>query len=132
MDKATEATAPTTTVTTTPPKPENKLLASLHAVLVSRKWRAMMVGNGGALALLIPQLDKVWAYIVLAAVWAFNIGAYILGIAIEDNGTKRAVVGDTNITVSGTTGAAPTVRAKRTSLTSLGSVVTDEVIAEGK
>lgn len=105
----------TQTVAVAPPKPKNALLASIHAELLSRKWRATNVQMAGALAVLIPNLDKVWAWIVAGAMWAFALSAYVLGVAIEDNGTKRLPPGDTSISVE-TKGTETIARAKRTSL----------------
>lgn len=99
-----------------PTKKPSPVLASIKGELASRKWRAMIMQLGGALAVLIPNLDTVWGWIVAGAMWAVALGSYILGVGIEDSGAKRAAFGDTTINVGGSDKAA-TVRTKRTSLT---------------
>lgn len=111
-------------------KPKGKFLTSVEAELVSRKWRAMMVGLLGPVLGLIPHADKAIAWIAVAATWTFTIAAYILGIAIEDNGTKRSSGGDTNINVDAEKSGV-VVRAKRTSQTPFGQTVTEETVTSG-
>lgn len=111
--------------------PKKGLAASLKAELISRKWRAMILSAGGAIGLLIPNADKLWAWIVAGAMWTLNISAYILGIAIEDNGTKRGTMGDTNINVGAARGeTTPAVRINRTSITPFGEVTTTQAEVE--